>query len=147
MPERRLLVFTHVDEIMPEVDRLTAAHAKVGQWTLAQICHHIASGIRYSTVGPPCTAEPTREEAVIRKRFFGLERFPDGAPAPPGTEPPTEIELEPAIELLRKSITRFATATDPAPLHPRLGPLSHDDWARFHCLHAAHHLGFLVPGE
>ena len=43
MPERRMLDFASMDEIMPDVARLLEGHSTIGQWTLAQILHHLAT--------------------------------------------------------------------------------------------------------
>jgi hypothetical protein len=29
--------------------------------------------------------------------------------------------------------------------HLQLGPMTRADWDRFHCVHFAHHLGFVIP--
>lgn len=42
-------------------------------------------------------------------------------------------------------IARFAAFAGPLPAHPRLGTMTRDEWIRFHRLHCAHHLGFVVP--
>lgn len=42
-------------------------------------------------------------------------------------------------------IARFAAFAEPLPAHPHLGPMTRDEWGRFHCLHCAHHLSFVVP--
>jgi hypothetical protein len=144
MAERRTLDFAHLDELMPEVERCLQGYETVGNWSLGQICNHLARAIHYSAESPPATETPTREQEVVLKMFF-RGRFPDGRPAPPGTEPREGLDDAREADKLRNAITRFADATGRGPLHPRLGPLSIDEWARFHCMHAAHHLGFLVP--
>ena len=42
-PGRRAIQFESLDEIMPEVDRLLEGHTTVGNWSLAQICRHLAT--------------------------------------------------------------------------------------------------------
>lgn len=144
MAERRVLDFASLHELMPDVERLLKGHVTVGNWTLGQICNHLARAIHYSAESPAATEAPTREQDVTRKLFF-RGRFPDGRPAPPGTEPREGLDDAREAEKLRSAIVRFDDASGPGPLHPRLGPLTHEEWARFHCMHAAHHLGFAVP--
>ena len=43
---RRLLTFRSLDEIMPEVDRLLEGSTKVGNWSLGQMCLHLATVMR-----------------------------------------------------------------------------------------------------
>jgi hypothetical protein len=145
MPERRQLTFQTLDEVMPEVGRLLEGYTVVGKWSLAQILHHLAITIR-STARPASDVPPaTSEQTAIHKRFFALDRFPDGRPAPPPFDPPQG--LDPLVEApsLDRALERFASATGPFPAHPVIGPLSGEEWARFHAMHAAHHLGFAVP--
>lgn len=144
MAERRVLDFASIQELMPEVERLLAGHVTLGQWTLGQMCNHLTKAIRYSAEQPAAAETPTREQTVTLKLFF-RGRFPDDRPAPPGTEPREGLNDATEAEKLRAAIARFGEAAGPGPLHPRLGPLTHEEWERFHCMHAAHHLGFAVP--
>jgi len=145
MANRRDLSFARLDEIMPEVDRLLTGHATVGQWSLGQMCHHLATAFRYSTMARSPLPEPTEQQAAIRDRFFAAGKFPDGRNAPPGLDPKPGLDDRAEADALRATIDNFASATGPCAAHPVLGPLSHEHWARFHCMHAAHHLGFAVP--
>ncbi|MFI5459648.1 MAG: DUF1569 domain-containing protein [Isosphaerales bacterium] len=53
MAGRRELSFASLDEVMPDVERLLAGHATVGQWSLGQICNHLATGFNLiQRVGP-----------------------------------------------------------------------------------------------
>ena len=67
-----------------------------------------------------------------------------GGPRPrPATA--TRLDAATEAEALREAIGRFASTTGPFPAHPVLGPLTKEEWTRFHCLHCAHHLGFARP--
>ena len=46
--ERRALSFTSLAEVMPEVDRLFQGHRTVGNWSLGQICNHLAGALIYN---------------------------------------------------------------------------------------------------
>jgi hypothetical protein len=93
MPERRLLQFGHLDDVMPEVERLLAGHLTVGRWSLGQVCNHLATAFRLLLEGGSMPAAKPVPEA-LRVRFFRRERFPDGVEAPPATLPPTERVYE-----------------------------------------------------
>ncbi len=147
MAGRRDLEFASLDDVMPDVERLLAGHATVGKWSLAQICHHLATGIRLTLDAPLRPFEETRDTEIARRRFFHPGRFPEGMEAPiPALIPPPDLDAGAEAEALREVIGRFASTNGPFPAHPRLGPMTKDEWARFHCLHCAHHLGFAVPG-
>jgi Protein of unknown function (DUF1569) len=149
--ERRLLSLASLEEILPEVRRLQKGHETVGQWSLAQICNHLAMAFSVVAAGPRVveSASATQEErdrhAGIRQRFFALERFPDGRDSPPPLVPGDGLDEHHEAEELASALARFSAAGGPFPAHPRIGPLSRDEWVWFHRMHAAHHLGFVVP--
>jgi len=145
MPARRSLTFTNLDEVIEEVERLLGGHATVGQWSLGQICNHLAVAIRLTARPAAAEATGTAEQASLRERFFAAGTFPDGRSAPPPIAPAPGLEAADEAAKLRAAIERFASATGPYPAHPVLGPLTRDEWVRFHLMHAAHHLGFAVP--
>jgi hypothetical protein len=146
MAERRDLTFTSLDDVMPDVERLLAGHKTVGRWTLGQICNHLATAIGLTLDVPARATEPTREKDIARRQFFRHGRFPEGMEAPiPILVPQSELDANTEAELLRKVIIRFTLFTGPFPAHPRLGALTREEWIRFHCMHCAHHLGFVRP--
>jgi Protein of unknown function (DUF1569) len=152
MDGRRTLEYDRLDQVMPEVDRLLRGHTTSGTWTLGQILHHLASSLSLAMEsGPGSTIEPLDPERarvleVRRRRFFEAGRFPDGAHAPhPALEPPHDADERTSAERLRTALQRFEDFEGPFPVHPRLGPMSKQEWAVFHRLHCAHHLGFARP--
>ena len=148
MAGRRDLTFAGLEDVMPEVERLLAGHTTVGRWSLGQICDHLAAALRLTLEAPPSSAEPTREERVARRLFFRSGRFPDGMETPvPVLQPQPGLDAATESEALREAIDRFNASTGPFPAHPVLGPLTREEWTRFHSLHCAHHLGFAVPDE
>ena len=148
MAELRNLSFVGLDEVPPEVERLLAGHVAVGRWSLAQICNHIATGIRLTLDAPVRSFESTPEKDADRRRFFEQGRFPEGMEAPiPVLIPTPDPNARAEADALRDVIDRFATFAGPLPAHPRLGPMTRDEWTRFHCLHCAHHLGFIVSDQ
>ena len=82
MTERRRLEFASLDHVMPEVERLLAGCRTVGRWTLGQILNHLATAIRITAEIPASSSEPTREQKVLRRRFFHAGQFPEGLEAP-----------------------------------------------------------------
>ena len=51
MNERRTLEFERIDDVMSEVDRLLDGYASAGNWSLGQICNHLAGTYRMSIEG------------------------------------------------------------------------------------------------
>ena len=146
MGERRVLDFASLDDVMTDVERLLAGHRTVGQWTLGQILNHLRAAIRLTTKAPGSTSEPTREQAVFRRLFFRGGRFPEGLEVPlPEMIPQADLDPHAEADSLRLAIGSYGSRIEPFPAHPRLGPLTGDEWNRFHCIHCAHHLGFAVP--
>jgi hypothetical protein len=145
MHVQRHLTFTDLKDVMPEVERLLAGHRTVGRWSLGQICHHLATAIRLTLDTPARPAGPTREQDIARRLFFRQGRFPEGMEAPiPVLLPRPDRDARTEAEALRDAITRLVSAPGPLPGHPRLGPLTKEEWVRFHCMHCAHHLVFAV---
>ena len=151
MTGRRDLSFDRLDQIMPEVDRLLAGHTTAGSWTFGQMLYHLATAVRLTTLGsrrPPEEpgSQAARTAEVYRKRFFQSGRFPEGAEAPiPILIPPADADERAEAESLRSALLRFERSEGPFPAHPMLGPLTKDEWAAFHRIHSAHHLGFVGP--
>jgi hypothetical protein len=147
MPEPRILDFHSLDHVMPEVQRLLAGHATVGNWSLGQILDHLATAIRM-TSGGRSESTPRAGSDVFRKRFFKTRRFPAGAQAPhPRLIPAPDSDAQEQAALLGKAIARWSSTEGPFADHPLLGTLTKDEWTQFHCIHCAHHLGFVIPAE
>jgi hypothetical protein len=145
--ERRELTFAELGEVMPEVRRLLGGYVGVGRWSLGQVCHHLATSLKLIIDGGLVAASPRKSDA-LKVRFFRHGRFPDGAEAPfPVLLPPAGLDDMAEADALALALDRFASAPGPFPPHPVLGPLTRDEWARFHCMHAAHHLGFFAPDD
>lgn len=150
MAARRELSFASLDEVMPEVERLSTGYDVVGQWSLGQICKHLTLAFHFmmdaASGSAPLEPADDPRRALIRTRFFRAGRFPDGVAAPfSELVPSTDLNDRAEAEALRDALARFQVATGPFPPHPFLGSMTKEEWARFHCLHAAHHLGFAVP--
>lgn len=146
MPERRCLIFEEIGAIMPDVDRLLLGHATVGRWSLGAICDHLARSVELTLDLPPADAPPTREQTVFRRLFFRAPAFPEGQSIPLAVQhPAADVEDAAAAEALRAALARLAAHEGPFAAHPVMGPMSREEWLRFHARHAAHHLAFAVP--
>jgi hypothetical protein len=152
MPERRQLSFACLDEVMPEVESLLGGYDAVGQWSLGQICKHLSLTLTLIVDRAPDNPSANSPEdprfARIRERFFRAGRFPDGVPAPIAEVLPCgDLDDRAEAEALQDALVRFQSAAGPFARHPFLGTMTKEEWIQFHRLHAAHHLGFVVPSD
>lgn len=146
MTGRRPLDFDRIDAIPADVDRLLEGHTTAGRWTLGEICDHLARAVRVTLRGKVTGAPSTPEQDEARRRFFAARALPEGMSLPIAIlEPEPGIDPREAAESLRGALTRLAEHGDPWPNHPALGALTGDEWRQFHCIHCAHHLGFVHP--
>jgi hypothetical protein len=146
-PGRRTLGYESFEEVMPDVERLLEAHTTVGNWTLAQICRHLATILRRHVDLPASTTfDPSDRVSEDQKRWV-LETgiLPEGIDAPPGARPEATLSEPEEAEGLRAAIAYYRASPGPFIPHRILGPLTRDEWDRFELIHLAHHLSFAVP--
>lgn len=149
MPDRRELSFAKMDEIMPEVDRLIdRGYTTVGNWSLAQVCHHLSSSILWSMEGYP-VAVPWIFRATLGKFFkkliLGSGKMRAGIKVPAAMIPKPDLDLRAEAESLRGAIQVYQSHPDQRVPNPMFGKLTSDEGDRLHCIHAAHHLSFVLP--
>ena len=148
MSGRRALRFAGLDEMMAEVDRLLPGYGKLGDWTLGQISRHLVDALTYSVDGPSARAPwPIRLflGPVLRRKILGRGEFPPGMKLPKEFRPGPGLDDRAEAEALRAAVRLYAAHAGPMAPHPVLGGLTRDEWTKLHRLHAAHHLGFLLP--
>ncbi len=148
MPERRTLEFARLSDVMPDVDRLLAGHSTVGNWSLGQVCNHLAGAIQKSVDGygvqAPWLIRATIG-SVIKKKILGDRRIRSGIKTSEEILPKTGLDSRAEAEALRASITYYLTHPEPRAVHPFFGRMTGDEWDQLHCIHCAHHLSFVVP--
>jgi hypothetical protein len=150
---RRELAFVELGEVMPEVEQLLRGHRVVGRWSLGPICRHLRLGFAFSVDGFPQRAPWVVRRtigALARRVVLSLGWMPQGVPVPGGCEPTesaTSTPLDATVEAegLRTAIVRFAAHRGVLDEHPFLGRCTRGEWERFHRLHCAHHLSFVLP--
>ena len=151
-PGRRSLRFHSFDEIVPDVERLVDGHSTVGNWSLAQICRHLADVLRLSVDLPAgaISIDPARagELADAKRQAFEDGMIPEGMAGPPSLTPPDgPLDLVAEERGLREAIVHYAASPGPAIDHPFFGPLTKEEWDQAHLIHCSHHLSFAVPDE
>jgi hypothetical protein len=147
-PGRRSLRFEQLGDIVAEVERLADGHRVLGNWTLAQMCYHLAGTQEFSVEpGEPAFTTSWLFRATVGRvalrALLWFRYIPEGQ----GTLPPLPpAELGPSLERLRGTVQRISTEPMIA-RHPIFGSLSQEQWRKFHLHHAAHHLSFVIPSE
>jgi hypothetical protein len=146
-PGRRTLRYENLDQIMPDVERLLECHTTVGNWSLAQICRHLASAMRRVVDLPATTPyDPShRVSDEIKHRVFETGILPEDLPGPPEIMPSDTLGEREEAEGLRAAIAYYKASTGPVIPHRFFGPLTKAEWDRLQLVHFAHHLSFAVP--
>jgi hypothetical protein len=144
---RRPLRYGSLDEVMPDVERLLEGHGTVGNWSLAQICRHLATVVRRVVDLPASTPQaPSQWVGEQRKRqVLESGMIPEGLPAPPEILPAETLGEREEAEGLRQAIAHYRASPGPSIPHRLFGPLTRAEWDRLQLIHLAHHLSFAVP--
>lgn len=148
MDGRRALSFADLGEVMPEVDRLMFGYRSVGTWTLGQACNHLADTLRCSLEGFGDAAPWLVRKLIgpiVKRQVFRTGKMRAGIKVPERYLPAPGLDDRAEVEALRASLRLYSESNGPFAQHPFFGELTRDDWHRLHCIHAAHHLGFLLP--
>ena len=132
------------------------AHAP-GKWCAAEILEHlyltytgtIRGFGRVVDAGKPLATAPTWKQRGQALVVVGFGYMPTGRKAPPVARPrgvPSEEVLAnvgPKIaamdEIMSRCEAKFGSSTKILD-HPILGPLSIDQWRKFHLVHGVHHV-------
>jgi len=148
-PGRRALKYHSLDEVMPDVERLLAGHTTVGNWSLAQICRHLATVMRRVVDLPASTPhDPSHWVGEEEKRkVLDSGMLPEGIAAPPQLVPADTLGEREEVDGLRQAIAHYRASPGPVIPHRIFGPLSKDEWDRLQLIHFAHHLSFAIPVE
>jgi hypothetical protein len=147
---RRDLELVSLDRVMPEVELLLGGHSVTGNWTLGQICHHLATTMRYTVEGWPDRAPWVVRRTigpVVARRMFGQGKMLEGIKLSEKMKliPPPALDDRAEAEGLRAAISYYISSSNLFEEHPFFGPLSREKWDRLHCMHCAHHLSFAWP--
>jgi hypothetical protein len=145
---RRSLRFSSFDELLAEASRLSAMPTRqLGNWSLGQICEHLAKGMDMAVDGPPFTMPiyvrlvgPFLKKRILTRRMSSGFTLPKSAsallPAPIGTAE--------GLARLEESVRRLRQTTDRKP-HGIFGRLTVAEWDQLQFRHAEMHLSFIEP--
>lgn len=136
-PEVRAEILERLRHLNPESER------RWGSMTAAEMLFHLNAGIRIAL--GELRAEPVGNpefwHTVGKKIALGDEPWPEGAPTSSEALPTGAVSFEREREALPLLLHRFTrTAENGAwPAHPRLGPLTGQEWSRLTYTHVDHH--------
>ena len=144
---RRALAFDTFQQVLAEIAEARKAHRTTGNWTLAQICKHLADSVNGSIDG--FDLRQHRIKRTLFKRPLLWYTFRWGIPreytVDPALTPPREIDIEAALTELTSAIERYTAHNGPLQAHPLFGKMPRATWDRVHLFHCAHHLSFVIP--
>jgi len=145
---RRLLTLAGLPDIVVEVRSLAdGPHRTVGNWTLAQVCRHLADTINGSMDGLDLSRHRFKRFFLSKRllRYTFRHGIPPGYTIDPKLNPPSDVTLEASLAALERAVARYQSYEGRLRPHPLFGDLSRGMWDRLHCFHGAHHLSFVIP--
>ena len=128
----------------------TESVARFGILTPQHMLEHLILTLKLSSGRIPMTDFVPNEKQLAQKQalLYTDIPFPQGIKAPGIPDTLMELRfpnLESAKAALLTSWDGFQEVFEKEPakttLHPRFGPLNHDDWEKFHAKHMNHHFG------
>jgi hypothetical protein len=129
-----------------------------GKWSAADILEHLTKTYmgttrgyeKAITVGRSLATSSQPKRAIARFTLLKLGYFPPGRKSPERVVPTLSWSGREALANLRAELAKMIDAQHQAeqkhpaykPImdHPILGPMSPVEWARFHYIHARHHM-------
>jgi hypothetical protein len=125
-----------------------------GKWSAAEVLEHLyltytgtIKGFERVAAGQHIPAKPTWRDHARRLLVVGLGHMPAGREAPANTRPrglpPENIVAEIGVKIaeMDEVIARCERNLGHGRLldHPVLGPLTAEQWRKFHLVHGLHH--------
>ena len=146
---RRTVDMANLSQVLGEARRLAGGHRTVGNWTLGQICRHLADTINASIDGFDLRRHRLKRmlcgKLMLRLTFrFGI---PSGYAVDESLSPPAGADFDQALADLERAVARFNAHQGALHPHPLFGRLTRAMWDRMHRFHCAHHLSFAIPTD
>ena len=144
---KRELRFKTFEDIRNELRQLGQGPVETtGLWSYFQILTHCAASLE-NTIKGIRRDMPWWKKYLIGplsfKKIAADGFFPNGIKGNPMTSPTEreEGDEKTALGRLRQALEEFEKFEGKFSDHPRLGVLNKKQWAYFHAMHLAHHLG------
>lgn len=146
---RRVVRYETLADLRQDVETLSAGeYVTVGQWSFAQILHHIAMSLHGSIDGMPFKAPwfirlgaPFIKNSILTKQMKPGFKLPKSAA---DLLPDPEITLDDAKSRVLDGIKRLETEA-PTAAHPVFGKIATEEWMSLHLRHSELHMSFVIP--
>ncbi len=147
---RRKVRYETFEDLLADAERLaTGEITSLGNWSLGQTLKHLGAAMVGSIDGPafnvPLWIKILGRVYLWRKLVYGP--FPAGFILPRSARKKIvfdETTFDEGMETLRSGIERLRNEPQRI-VHPVTGPLTREQWDRFHLTHAEMHMSFLIP--
>jgi hypothetical protein len=145
---RRKLHFQSYDDILADARAMNSQPTRhLGNWSLGQICEHLAKAIEYAVEGAPFKTGwllrfvgPLIKKRIISRPMKPGFRLPKSA----AQYLPVNTDAAAGIEQLEKAIARYLQSPTLKP-HVIFGPMTREEYDQLNFRHAEMHLSFVVP--
>ncbi len=147
---RRKVRYEMFEDLIADAEQLNQGEiASLGNWSLGQTLKHLGAAMHGSIDGPtfhvPLWIRILGRVYLWRKLVHGP--FPAGFILPRSAREKIvfkeQTSFEEGIEMLRGGIQRLREEPQRI-VHPVTGPLSREQWDRFHLSHSEMHMSFLI---
>lgn len=146
---QRELSFANFKDMRAELDRLQRnGYDRSGQWDLAQVCDHLDYFMAGTIDGHPFHVPWVLKVLfgrMVLKRILSKRKMKRGVFTPQKPLPAAGGDEAAAVAKLKNTISRFEAHQGDYIDSPFFGHLTPEQWHDLHLIHAAHHLGFLIP--
>ena len=152
---RRQLRFATLDEAVRDAEHLLSkGYDRVGNWDLAQCCHHLAVLMAYPIDGFPKFRFPLSVACWLLKhtvasgqlqKVLDCGAWPTGTPTDKRTVQSAGGSDAEAVARLGRAVERLLAHEGPLRPSPLFGMLDKETLVKLHRVHTAHHLSFLLP--
>lgn len=153
--ERRTLHFERLEDAVADAQvLLDNGYERLGSWSLAQCCRHLSLLMQYPLDGFPAFPLSMRVSMwVLRhtyaprmlKKILDAGQWPEGIPTD-GNSVPNQVDSDAdGVHELRNAVSRLMDHSGELKPSLLLGLLDKPTLIKLHRIHAAHHVGFLVP--
>lgn len=146
---RRPVHYNTYKDLMDDVFRVAPSHKTLGNWSLAQICDHLARSFRLQVKAADIVlpwSVSTFARLFLKRRFL-TKSLPAGFSIPSKhvetLVASPDLPLTQAIANLEQVIEQCKETRASQP-HPLLGKLNREEWEAFNLRHAEMHMSFVL---